>query len=212
MTPTPDRHFSRLALATGVLAALVFAGAPDHALAEAPPRTAIRATAVVAVGDPTAAADRLVDVAQQAGGYFSRRGSEGVTLRVPPADVDRLLEEAASLGVLVERTYAAEDLGRALVEVRAALETREEGLEDFFEVLAESGGNGVVELEREILSLVEQIEGLRGRIRVMEHRISFASVEISFRFHERRTPAPDGNSSFPWLNTVNLLDLLDDFQ
>ena len=182
------------------------------AIAAPPQRTAVTAGLVVEVGDREQAADALVAAANDAGGYFAARRDESVTLRVPAEAVESLLERATSLGVVVERTYRAEDLGLALARARSELSSREEMLESYFGVLEGARGDGVVEVEREILSLVQQIEQLRGQVRVMDHRVALATVVVGFRFQERRPPAPDGESSFPWLNTVNLPDLVAAFR
>ena len=39
-----------------------------------------------------------------------------------------------------------------------------------------------------------------------------AEITVSFRFRDRAAPAATGTSSFPWLNTVNLTDLVEDFR
>lgn len=203
---------SVLPLLTLLLASTLATWWLPGAIAAPPSQAAITAELVVEVHDHERAADELVSAAEQAGGYFASRSDESVRLRVPPTEVETILEEAASFGVVVDRRYRSEDLGLALAETRARLSSREEMLRSFFDVLEEAREDGVVKVEREILGLVQEIERLRGQVRLMEHRVRLATVEVRFLFHERRPPAPDGDSSFPWLNTIDLSDLLADFR
>ena len=46
---------------------------------------------------------------------------------------------------------------------------------------------------------------------LMRHRIAFARIEVLFEYRDRSAPVPDGRSSFAWLNSMNLSDLLEEF-
>ena len=82
----------------------------------------------------------------------------------------------------------------------------------YLEVMSEAGTSGVLRVEQEVNRLVGEIEQLKGSIRLMEHKLELAEVRISFQFRDRSAPVRDGRSSFPWLNTMNLIDLVEDFR
>jgi len=119
---------------------------------------------------------------------------------------------AESLGVVVDRSFNREDRSLELADLRSRVTARRQMLAQYMDLLRTAEQDGVLTVEREIVSLVSEIESYEGRIRVLEDRIAFARVTVDFRFQDRTAPVDDGSSSFAWLNTVNLSDLLGDFQ
>ncbi|MBI3179146.1 MAG: DUF4349 domain-containing protein, partial [Deltaproteobacteria bacterium] len=161
--------------------------------------------------DRNKTADALIAEAERMGGYFSERSDDSVTFKIPARHTKALLAKVDPLGVVVERTTHAEDVAAQLLEARTLLKSREQVLQRYFGVLNQAGPSTVVSVEREMTALVREIEELRGDIRLLEHRVQFASVSVQFQFRDRQAPARSGDSSFAWLNTVNLVDLLAEF-
>jgi len=85
-------------------------------------------------------------------------------------------------------------------------------LERYFDVLHNARPQAVTTVEHEMTSLIAEIEQLQGALVFAEHRLSYAQLDVSFEFRDRQAPVNNGNSSFPWLNTMNLADLIGDFQ
>jgi hypothetical protein len=195
-----------------VIAALFFALVALAAPAEQPAVTAVSASLVVKVGQPESAADLLVARAKELGGWFQSRTTTAVAFRLPGAQVDAFLAEAAALGVVADRQFSATDLTAELVDQKSRLAAREGVLDQYYAILATANPKAVVAVERQITQLVEQIENLKGRIRYLEHQGAYARVDVSFQFRDRRAPTRDGSSSFAWLNTLNLEDLVMDFR
>ncbi len=177
-----------------------------------PAVTAVTASLVVKVGQPADAADALVEYAKSLGGWFQTRSGTAATFRLPGEAVDPFLAKAATLGVVAERRFSASDLTTELIEQRSRLAARESVLDQYYAILSTSTPKAIVAVERQITQLVEEIENLKGRIRFLEHQGQYARVEVSFQFRDRRAPTRDGSSSFAWLNTLNLEDLVSDFQ
>ena len=84
-------------------------------------------------------------------------------------------------------------------------------LDRYFQVLRGANDRAVVEIEAQMIGLVEEIEALKGAIRLLEHQMQYAELTVSFQFRDRRPPTRDGRSSFGWLNTMNLVDLVQEF-
>ncbi len=179
--------------------------------AKADLKVALSHTVVVKVSDRNRAADALIVEAERVGGYFAERTDDGVTLKVPARHTKALLAKVDPLGVVVDRTTSAEDVASELVEARTLLRSREQVLQRYFGVLSQAGSSSVVSVEREMTALVREIEELRGDIRLLEHRVQYATLSVQFQFRDRQAPARSGDSSFAWLNTVNLVDLLAEF-
>lgn len=172
----------------------------------------IRASMVLKVRSAEEAADALVKAAEEAGGYFTSRTQEALVMKVPAIKVKAFLDTASGLGIVAEKTYETADLGQQLAETRSKLAAREEVMRKYLDVMNEAGTQGVLRVEQEVTRLVAEIERLKGALRLMEHRIQLSEVTIRFQFRDRSAPVSDGQSSFPWLNTMNLSDLVEDFR
>ncbi len=177
-----------------------------------PGDAAVQALVVVQVSDRDAAARAVVKAAEATGGWFAQLGGDAVTVRVPRSEVRSLLAVAASLGDVVDESFAREDLTARLAELRGTAASREKVLERYLSVLEEASPKAVVSVEREITQLVAELEALRGQIKVLENRAAYGVVEVAFRFRDRAAPVNDGTSSFSWVNTLNAAEMLSDVQ
>ncbi|OGQ88260.1 MAG: hypothetical protein A2289_22860 [Deltaproteobacteria bacterium RIFOXYA12_FULL_58_15] len=175
------------------------------------PRTTISSTMTLKVTDRNKAADTLIEEAEKTGGYFSSRDDDQVVLKVPVARADAFIAKIEPLGKIIDRTFNAEDVGTRLTELRTRLSSREQVFHRYFAVLNTAGQNSIVEVESQMTQLVQEIEGLKGSIGMLEHQLQLAEIIVRFEFRDRRPPARDGSSSFAWLNTVNLADLFEEF-
>jgi hypothetical protein len=189
-------------------------GAPPDGSAPAKasgPRVAFRHALVLKVADRDAAADAVIAAAEKLSGYFLQRSNDAVKLKIPVAAARGLLGAIEPLGTVVSRSTEATDLGERLDQMRTRLASREGMLQHYFKVVAGASSSQVEEVERAMTELVQEIESLRGAIQLQEHQLAYAEVVVSFSFRDRRAPVASGRSSFDWLNSVNLADLIADF-
>lgn len=207
---------------TGLLLSLLLAGAraetapatpaaPTSAPA-APRESQVTASLVLKVAQRDAAAESMLAKTKEMGGYFSTLASQQVVLRVPVASADALIAHAGTLGLVVSRSFSRTDMSQTLGELRARLAARQSVLDRYMAVLGGAHADAVVTVERQVTSLIAEIENLEGRIRLLENQVAYATVTVAFQFRERAAPRRDGSSSFAWLNTVNLADLVDGFR
>jgi hypothetical protein len=157
------------------------------------------------------AAEAVIERAEQAGGWFSALADDHVTLRLPAEQVEPLMGFAGELGVLADRQISRTDRSQELSQARARLATRQEMLEQYMAVLESASAGAVVTVEREVTQLVQQIEQLKGRIRYLEDQVTYGTVTVWFQFRDRSAPVSDGSSSFAWLNSLNLVDVVGEF-
>lgn len=191
-------------LGAPALAAPSGPAAPPTADARPEQRTAVSASLVLQVSRPVEAADALVAKARAMGGWFQVRTQDRVELRVPVEHIEALIAEASGAGKVADRGLTRRDLTRDIEDARARLAAREQVLTRYYEVLDQAGPKAIFTVERQIVEAIQQIEQLRGRLRVLEDQASFARLDVSFRFRDRQAPRPDGRSSFAWLNTLDV--------
>jgi len=174
--------------------------------------TAITAGLTLQVDDRDAALDAAIALAETHGGWFATLGTDRVSLRVPTAEARAVVEELRKMGVLVERSFASADLTPKVVDLESKLRARREVLARYEAVLADASPKAIVSVERQITQLVAEIESAEGRLRVLRDRANHSRIDVSLKFRERRAPARDGSSSFSWLNTMNVNDMLRNFE
>ncbi len=172
----------------------------------------VAASLALRVDDRAAALQTTVDKAQALGGWFSTLTEDSVTVRVPAEHVEPLLEELRGLGKVAERSFSSEDLTAEREDLAIRLASREESLERYLAVLDDANPKAVVSVEREITRLISQIEQLKGRLQVVEDRGAYGQLSVSFTYRDRKAPTNLGNSSFDWINSVNMSGLLADLE
>lgn len=173
--------------------------------------TWVQASLVVKVAQREAAAEALLAENRRLGGWFASLSDDAVSLRVPVDQADTLIAFASAQGLVVGREYSSTDLTPQLVDLQARVRAREEVLAQYFAILPTAKKGAVLNVEREIVRVVREVESLRGQLRLLEHRATWASVDVSFQFRDRQAPVSDGSSSFEWLNTLNLDALVYEF-
>lgn len=191
--------------------ALLWSLCPVHAQEAAQPAR-VNASLVVAVSKRDAAADALVAFADEVGGWFASRTDEGLSLRVPVQAVDAVLERATEEGKVLARSIQRDDLGQELADLEGRLSAREDVLDEYFKLLSQAGPKAIVTVERQIVLAIDEIERIKGRLQLLQDQAQYGRVDIDFRFRDRGAPARDGNSSWAWINTLNVQDVISGHQ
>ena len=176
------------------------------------PTSHVTASVVLRVNDPSHALASLMEHAEQLGGYLSSRSDYSIVVRVPTAQTGVFMAVAGELGRVSERLYQVDDYAAEVSQLDAQLRARQEMLDRYFGVMASASSSGVLSVEREISSLVSQVEQMSGRRRLLMHQLAYSEITVSFRFVDRQGPETSATSSFGWINEMNLADLLDEFR
>jgi hypothetical protein len=180
-------------------------------LSQAEESSAILLKMVVKVDDRDRAAESLVNSAERFDGYFTRKSRDAVVLRLPSESLKPLLADVDGLGEVISRRLRRDDVSTQLLQKRAALKAKTDTQEQYLKILKKADTEGSLYVEGELIHLVAEIENLKGQIRHLQHRVDFSVLEVDFDYRDRSAPVANGRSSFAWLNTMNLNDLLEDF-
>lgn len=157
-----------------------------------------------------AAAEALVEWVEEKNGYFTEKSLNALVLRVP-VDVFADLREEVRLQAdeVVAYTVQAYDLRQELSSIQAALAGREESLKRVLVFIDSADVAGTLSLEREIASLMREIESLKGRERVLRNRMAYAEAYISLSTVGTSIPVKRP-SSFAWINSIDLYSFLEE--
>ena len=138
-------------------------------------------------------------IVQQADGFIAdakvdtknRQGRRGNwTVRIPVSNFDAFLNKAGSIGILVSRARKAEDVTEEYVDIEARIANKKKLEARIIELLERPDDKiqHVIEVERELGRVREEIERMEGRIRFLKDRVELTTVRISVKEVQEYVP------------------------
>lgn len=115
-------------------------------------------------------------------GYLVHQGNQSTTFRVPAEHFQAVLDSVMKLGDVVHRDVQARDVTEEFSDVQTRTRTLE-ALRGRFEELLRRAGNvqEALAVERELGRVVDEIERLKGRLKLLRELISFSTITVEFR-------------------------------
>lgn len=189
------------------LTAIVLTGLTQAAEAENYLYQNIEATVLVV--DPDKAAESLELWVEQTGGYTLLKSSDRVILRLPFERIPQLRATLRELSEdILEISPQSQDLREQILEAQAKINSREEVLKQSLALLDQADVQGTLAIEKEILTLIDEIEQLKGTLQKLNIDRTFSRAEISLRYLEQTLPE-NIPSSFDWINSVDFYSFID---
>lgn len=151
----------------------------------------------------SAAVDRL---AAGQGGYVQKLATSdhiaasrefSATVRVPAAQLGGFLAELRKLGHVEQETRSNEEVTDQYVDLQARIKSARASEQRMLQLLATRTGKleDVLDAERELARIREEIESMEGQRNVLAHRVSYATVEIQLREEYREQLHPGISST-----------------
>ncbi len=164
-------------------------GAP---IAELPQKLIRTGSITLEVKDFDAASASLAQMAKQLGGYVAdtqvTRHEAGhrtgqVVLRVPTERFDAAGTSIRALGKILAEQSAVEDVSKAYADLETRLKVKREALGRIRDLMKSRAGNlkDVLEAEREIGRITEEIEVAEGERRFYDHQIRLSTLTVELR-------------------------------
>jgi len=192
---------------TLLVIAIVLLGVTQPAMAQNYLYQVIEATVLVA--DPDRTADTLETWVEQTGGYALLKSSDQVVLRLPFEQIPQLRSKLEELSdYILELSPQSQDLREAILETQAKINSRQEVLRQTLALLDQADVKETLAIEKELISLIGEIEELTATIQTLNLNRSFSRAEISLRYLEQTVPE-NIPSSFDWINGVDFYSFID---
>jgi len=164
--------------------------------------------ATVLVADPDRSADELEGWAENNGGYALLTSSDRVVLRLPFAQMPQLRSQLGELSdYVLDLSPQSQDLREAILETVAKINSRQEVLRHTLSLLDQADVEGTLAIEKEVLTLIEEIEELTATLQTLNLNRTFSRAEISLRYMEQTLP-DNIPSSFDWINGVDFYSFI----
>lgn len=149
----------------------------------------------------SAAVDRL---AAGQGGYIQKLATSdriaasrefSATVRVPAAQLGGFLAELRKLGHVEQETRTNEEVTDQYVDLQARLKSARASEQRMLELLTTRTGKleDVLDAERELARIREEIESMEGQRVLLAHRVNYATVEM--QLHEEYREKLDSRSA-----------------
>ncbi|MBM3987658.1 MAG: DUF4349 domain-containing protein [Planctomycetes bacterium] len=184
-------------------AALDPAAGPSEVVADAPKearQVIYSASLSIVVLSPAAAQASVKSFAEAAGGWMSESDARTITVRVPAAQFEPLLERIGQLGEIVDRSVRAEDITEALVELDIRIDNARRARERLLAHLEKSEKmEDTLRIEAELARVTVELEALEGRARFLRSQVAMSTIRVSF---DRSKSAPRGEGAllpFDWI-------------
>ena len=192
--------------------ALLAGGAALPWGAHAAEAVAINSGLTIQVPDRDAAATALIAKVEALGGYFNSFSNDTVVLKVPAEKSRDLINFVKLEWKPVQESYRAEDVTSAVGQMQARLKAKQELYTRMEKLLVSAEAGDIIAVETAATKQIAEIEGLKGRLRALQHRMDFSTVTVNFRILQRERPPAEGDSPFEWLNGLGLDNLLREFE
>jgi len=118
---------------------------------------------------------------------YSEKVQQTITIRVPFAKFDELLASIVNgVDYLDSRNIRASDVTEEYLDVQSRIKNKKKLEERFTEILKEARSvDDILNVERQIGQLREEIESAEGRLRYLENRTSLSTLTVTFyEYHE----------------------------
>jgi hypothetical protein len=172
--------------------------AVDLAAASAGRREVVTAELAVRARDVGAAGARVRAAAVAAKGFVSdeHTSSEGgrtsseLTVRVPAPALDRVMDEAAATGTLLDRSRSSEDVSGSYVDTASRVQSQRASVERLRALLSRARTVGeVVDVEGELTRRESDLEALEAQLKRLDEQTTLATLTVSITPPPAASPA-----------------------
>jgi len=164
----------------------------------------------VDVYDLRHAQQALVDFVTENGGYMQQTTANTLVLRIPAEHFEAIEPALRKLGRIDDQLtdIRARDITEEYHDLELRLKTKRHYLESLRALLAEAKNlEEKLAVQREIAHVVEEVESMEGRRRLLQSQVALATVTVTFRLAhsgQRRT----FRLPFQWLDELGLETLM----
>ena len=162
--------------------------------------------------------DRIVDLAEQAGGHIAARKDLSVQVKVPSAKFRETLSKIDELGGVTSRSVQADDVSEEFhdLEVRLTnLRATRARLQDF--MAKATNVSEMLVVERELERIAQEVDKIEGRLEFLRTRAAMSTIAVAFTAKPKpvapiAAPTPVALPSTPrrveipiaWMNDVGV--------
>jgi hypothetical protein len=156
------------------------------------------------VKNPDTSNAEIIKIADKYKGYVVLSGNQSTRIRVEASSMNEAIEDISKLGKVQDKTIRGKDVSDDYLDNEIRLENAERARKRYLELLdkAQTVSEGIM-VERELERLNGEIDGLKGRLKNMDHLSEYATIDV--RLQEKKILGPLGLISVGVYKIVKLL-------
>ena len=152
--------------------------------------------------------DSIESMAKGQGGYLVARTQSAIRVRVPADQFQQSIDAILKLGDVTFRQVTTDDVTAEYTDLEIRLKNAL-SVRDRLQALLEKAQKveEAIEVERELQRLTNEIETMKGRLKLLQELAAYSTIDVSFS--ERSSQLKSRvELPFPWLETLGLEHLL----
>jgi hypothetical protein len=123
--------------------------------------------------------------------HYEKYSAVSAVLKVPPEKLDEFMSFMGDSARIITSKMDSDDVTDQFYDMTTRLETKRRSLESYYVLLENADSlSDITSLKRTIDGIIEEIEAIEGRLRVMSSRIDMATVTLNIRQENDPTPEP----------------------
>ncbi len=144
-------------------------------------------------------------IATQAGGYVQSMSTGVYVLRIPAAELRRVMEDLGGLGVVENRNLQSRDVTEEFFDLKTRIEVLEGTHAQLLALLKKAKSVKEALAVREALDKVTlELEQAKGRLRVLQSLIGMSTLTVRIEERGPHTSYPDSDDPFPWVDSLGV--------
>jgi hypothetical protein len=181
---------------------------PCHLQAQTPQRMEmLQINLVLKVLDLEGSIQRIREQMPQYQAFPKLIHQQKLTIRLPIPQLHLFSQVIEKMGVVVDKQLVRSDLTQELKQLEAGVKSKREILDQLQKLIAVADMANTLEIERQMRSMIRELEELQGRMRTQFDQTELATIDVSFTLPERQT-VNQKLSSIPILNDLSVDALL----
>ncbi|MFY0538747.1 DUF4349 domain-containing protein [Nannocystis pusilla] len=141
----------------------------------------------------------------EAGGYVQTMSQGYFVLRIPAAQLRRIMEELGKLGVVESRNLQAQDVTQEYVDLTTRIRVLRETQSQLITLLKQARNvEEALQVRRSLDAITMELEQALGRLRFLENQIGFSTLTVRMSERGPQNAVPSSNDPFPWVDTLGV--------
>lgn len=164
---------------------------------------------VLNVYDREEASKKVVELARKAGGYVSTQTNEAVEIRIPASSFVKVTEALPEVGRVLQKDIRARDVTEQFTDLKLRIAAKRKYLESLQKLLEKAqNAQAMLEIQKEVGKVVEEIESMEGRLRYLGDQIAFSTISVRFNLATQEAHRAF-RLPFQWVEELGMEHLLD---
>jgi len=169
------------------------------------------ASLTVITSNPDDTASRILSAAENFGGRLQIQSNEQLVVLIPGiSPEDAILKTLPAGSVILAKQIARKDAGERKAQLKSEIESKRKHLANLKKLFDETDFSQTLEIEKEYLKAVQELEGLLGELKYLDESARYTTLQIRFHLETARnvvrTPP-----QFPWMAERGVEQVLGEF-